>query len=159
MNRAKDHYRSFEISVKKTGGTKTSDAIEILPTKYIMPKTSLNDRIISALEKIAEAVKNPALRSPFINGRKENEMIKELSEIFERNKTNTTEKLQKISFSGRTSRGIRQKSQQGNRLKGYRRKFVRNSPDNRLRNSPKYIQGWKNRVKKHSIWKSIAIEQ
>ena len=63
-----------------------------------MPKTSSNDRIIVAREEIAEAVKNPELRSPFMNGRKENEIIKELSEIFDRNKANTTEKQQESCF-------------------------------------------------------------
>ena len=94
--------------MEKTGGTRASDVIEILPTKYIIPKTSSNDRKITALEEIAEAVKNPALRSPFMNGKKENEIIREFSEIFDRNKANATEKLQKTSFSGRNSRGTRQ---------------------------------------------------
>ena len=67
-----------------------------------MPKISSNDRIIAALEEIAEAVKNPELCSPFMNGRKENEIIKELSEIFDRNRANTTEKQQKNVFFSAT---------------------------------------------------------
>ena len=136
VSRAKDHYRSFEISVEKTGGTRTSDAIEILPTKYIMPKTSSNDRIIAALEEIAEAVKNSELRSPFMNGRKENEIIKELSEIFDRNKANTTEKQQENSFFWPHLQGCPPKPQQENRLRPCRRQYVRNSHE-RLRKCEK----------------------
>ena len=48
MNQTKDHFQSWEVSVEKTRATRMSDAIELLPTKYMMPKTSSNDRIVAA---------------------------------------------------------------------------------------------------------------
>ena len=59
VDRAKDHYQSYKVSMKNTSGTRTSDAIKFLPTKYNMPKTSSQDRIVAALEEIAEAITNP----------------------------------------------------------------------------------------------------
>ena len=47
----KYHYCSYKINMKKTGGTQTLDALEFLPTKYKMPKTSSRDKIIAALEE------------------------------------------------------------------------------------------------------------
>ena len=159
VNRAKNHYRSLEISVEKTRGTRMSDAIKILPTKYIMPKTSSNDRIIAALEEIAEAVKNPALRSPFMSGSKwENKIIKELSEIFDRNRANTTENYKEPNVFRPHLKGYPPKPQQGNRLRSCRRQ-LRTSPNNGLRNSPKHLQGWKTRARNaQAIRKSIAGE-
>ena len=50
VNRAKDHFQSYQVSVTRTGATRVSDAIELLPSKYTMPKTSSNDRISIAFE-------------------------------------------------------------------------------------------------------------
>ena len=49
-----------------------------------MPKTSSNDRINAAFEEIAEAINNPKMREAFLNGNKENEILNQLVEIFER---------------------------------------------------------------------------
>ena len=74
VNRAKDHFRSWQVSVTSTGATRVSDAIELLPTKYTMPKTSSKDRINAAFEEIAEALNNPKMREGCLNGNKENEI-------------------------------------------------------------------------------------
>ena len=70
VNRAEDHFRSWQVSVISTGATRVSDAIELLPTKYTMPKTSSNDRINAAFEEIAEALNNPKMREGCLNGNK-----------------------------------------------------------------------------------------
>ena len=62
FNQAKDHFRSYQISVTKTGATRVSDAIELLPTKYKMPKTSFTDCINAAFEEIREALNNLKLQ-------------------------------------------------------------------------------------------------
>ena len=87
VNRAKDHFRSWQISVTSTGATRVSNAIELLPSKYTMPKTSSNDRIKVAFEEIAEALNNPKFREGFLNGNKENEILNELVEIFDKRRT------------------------------------------------------------------------
>ena len=84
INQAKDHFLSWQVSVTSTGVTQVSDAIELLLTKYTMPKTSSNDRINAAFEEIAEALNNSKLREGFLNGNKENEILNELVEIFDR---------------------------------------------------------------------------
>ena len=84
VNRAKDHFRSYQVSVTKTGATRVSDAIELLPTKYKMPKTSSADCINAAFKEIGEALNNPKLREGFLNGNKENEIINELVDMFDR---------------------------------------------------------------------------
>ena len=68
----------------KIGATRISDAIELLPTKHIMPKTSSNDQISAVFEKIAKALNNPKLREGFLNGKKENEILNETVEVFDR---------------------------------------------------------------------------
>ena len=78
VNRAKDYFCSYQVSVTKTGATRVSDATELLPSKYSMPKTSSNDRINAAFEEIAEALNNPKVKEGFLNGNKENEIINEL---------------------------------------------------------------------------------
>ena len=86
VNQAKDHFHSWQVSVTSTGATRVSDAIELLPTKYTMPKTSSNDQISAAFEEIAEALNNPKLQEGFLNGNKENEILNELVEIFDKQK-------------------------------------------------------------------------
>ena len=49
-----------------------------------MPKTSSDDRINAAFEEIGEALNNPKLREGFLNGNKENEIINELVEMFDK---------------------------------------------------------------------------
>ena len=65
---------------------RVSEAIELHPKKYIMPKILSNDRINAAFEEIAEALNNPKLRKGFLNGNKENEIINELVEVFDKQK-------------------------------------------------------------------------
>ena len=52
-----------------------------------MPKTSSNDRINTAFEEIAEALNNPKLQQGFLNGNKENEILNELVDIFDRKRS------------------------------------------------------------------------
>ena len=52
-----------------------------------MPKTSSNDRINAAFEEIAEVINNPKMREGFLNGNKENEILNQLVEIFEKRRT------------------------------------------------------------------------
>ena len=84
---SKRQFRSWEVTVTKTGATRTSDAIELLPTKYIMPKTSFNSRISATFEEIAEALNNPKLQEEFLNFNKENEILKEIVETFNKRTT------------------------------------------------------------------------
>ena len=51
-----------------------------------MSKTYSNNRINSAFEEIAEALNNPKLREGFFNDSKENKILNELVEIFDRQK-------------------------------------------------------------------------
>ena len=95
VDRAKDHYHSYKVSMKNTSGTQTSDAIEFLPTKYNIPKTSSQDRIIASLEEIAETITNPKYRKPFLNGNKGNEIFDKLAEIFTAYKKNDKEETKK----------------------------------------------------------------
>ena len=60
------------------------DAIELLPTKYKMPKTSSANCINAAFKEIGEALNNPKLREGFLNGNKENEIINELLDMFDK---------------------------------------------------------------------------
>ena len=60
-----------------------------------MPKTSSQDRIIAALEEIAEAITNPKYREPFMNGNKENEILDKLTDIFTAYKKNDKEEKKK----------------------------------------------------------------
>ena len=89
---AMNHYRHYEVHVTDTGGTRVSDTIEFFPTKCSMPKTSSDDRIVAALEEISEAVANQSPRAPFLSGNKTNEIVKELSEIFQTKEPVTTTK-------------------------------------------------------------------
>ena len=52
-----------------------------------MPKTSSKDRINAAFEEIAEALNNPKMRERCLNGNKENEIVNELVEIFNKRKS------------------------------------------------------------------------
>ena len=70
VNQAKDYFRSYQVSVTITGATRVLGVIELLPTKYKMPKTSSADRINAAFEKIGEALNNPKLREGFLSGNK-----------------------------------------------------------------------------------------
>ena len=54
-----------------------------------MPKTSSADRINAAFEEKGEALNNPKIREDFLNGKKENEIINELVDMF--NKQNKKE--------------------------------------------------------------------
>ena len=62
-----------------------------------MPKTSSADRINAAFEEIGEALNNPKLREGFLNGNKENEIISELVEMFD--KQNKKEELLNVECS------------------------------------------------------------
>ena len=59
VKQAKDHCRSYKVSVTKTGSTRVLDTIKLLQTKYKMPKTSSTDCINAAFEEIREALNNP----------------------------------------------------------------------------------------------------
>ena len=65
------------------GGQQVSDTIEFLPTKYNMPKTSSEDRITAAIEELSSAIKHPQRRTPLLNGDTTNNIIEELTEIFQ----------------------------------------------------------------------------
>ena len=54
-----------------------------------MPKTSSNNHINAAFGEIAEALNNPKLQEAFMNGNKENEIINELVEMFDKQEMNT----------------------------------------------------------------------
>ena len=71
------------MSVIKIGATRVFDAIELLPTKYMMPKTLSNDQINTAFEKIAEALNNPKLQDIFLTGNNKNEILNEIVDIFD----------------------------------------------------------------------------
>ena len=86
VNRAKDHFRSHQVTVTKIGATRVSDAIELLLTKNTMPKTSSNDQINEAFEEIADALNNTKLKEGFLNGNKENEILNDLVEMFDKQK-------------------------------------------------------------------------
>ena len=77
------HYRHFEVAVADTGGQQVSDTIEFLPTKYNTPKTSSEDRITAAIEELSSAIKHPQRRTPSLNGDTTNNIIQELTEIFQ----------------------------------------------------------------------------
>ena len=49
------------IIVAKTGGTKISNTIKLLPTNFFMPKMSSNDTISAAFEECLEALNNPKI--------------------------------------------------------------------------------------------------
>ena len=49
-----------------------------------MPKISFTNRINAAFEEIGEILNNPKLREGFLNGNKENEIINELIEMFDK---------------------------------------------------------------------------
>lgn len=68
--------------MKNTGGTQTLEAIEFLPIKYNMPKTSSKDKTNAALEEIAEAITNQKYRKQFLNGSKANKLLDKLTELF-----------------------------------------------------------------------------
>ena len=68
----------------KSDAIRVSDAIELLPSKYTMPKTSSNNRINVAFEEIADALNNPKLREGFLNGNKENETINDLVQMIDK---------------------------------------------------------------------------
>ena len=61
-----------------------------------MPKASSNDRINAAFEEISEALNNPKLREGFLNGNKENEIINELAEMFDKQEKDNKEKSHKL---------------------------------------------------------------
>ena len=52
----------------------------------MMPKTSSNDQINAAFKEIAEALNNPKLQDGFLNGNKENGILNEIVNIFDRQK-------------------------------------------------------------------------
>ena len=71
----------------KLGATRISDIIELLPTKYTIPKTSSNKQSSATFEKIAEALNSPKLQEVFLNGNKENEILNEIVVIFDKRTT------------------------------------------------------------------------
>ena len=73
----------------KIGATRVSDAIELLPTKYMMPKSSSNDYISAAFDKTDETLNTPKLKEGLLNGNKENKILNEIVEIC--NKRNTVQ--------------------------------------------------------------------
>ena len=58
-----------------------------------MPKTSSNDRINAAFKEIGETLNNPKIREGFLNGNKENEIINELVEMFDKQEMEKSHKL------------------------------------------------------------------
>ena len=92
VNRTKDHFRTYQVNVTKPRATKFLDTIELLSTKCTMPKTSSNDHINAAFEEMAEALTNPKLREGFLNEKKENEIINELVEMFDKQERENTKK-------------------------------------------------------------------
>lgn len=71
VNRAKDHFQSWEVSVTKTGAIIISNAIELLPKEYTIPKILSNDQISAAFKEIAKTLNNLKLQEDFLNGNKE----------------------------------------------------------------------------------------
>ena len=57
----------------------------MLQTKYKMLKTSSTDRINTAFEEKGKTLNNPKIQEGFLNGNKENEIINELVEMFDKN--------------------------------------------------------------------------
>lgn len=86
VNRAKDHFWRWEVSVTKIGATISSDAIKLFLTKYIMPKTSYKVRILVAFEEVTTALNNPKLYKWFIDDNKENKTLNEIMNIFDKNR-------------------------------------------------------------------------
>ena len=84
VNRAKHHFQSWEVSVAKTGATRVSDAIKLLPAQYTMSKTSSNDRISAAFKEIAKPLNKPKLKEIFLNDNKKNKFLNEIIDIFDR---------------------------------------------------------------------------
>ena len=72
------------MSVNKTGATQVSDAIELSPTQHIMPKTLSNDCISTAFEETTEALNNSKLLEVFLKRKKENEIINEIVDLFDK---------------------------------------------------------------------------
>jgi len=69
--------------VAETGGQRVSDTIEFLPIKYNMPKTSSDNRITAAINELSSAIKHPQRRTPFLNGDTTNNILQELTDIFQ----------------------------------------------------------------------------
>ena len=57
-----------------------------------MPKISSADHINAAFEDIGEALNNPKLREGFLNGNKENIIINELVDMFDKQRLNGANK-------------------------------------------------------------------
>ena len=77
--------------------------MELLPSKYTMPKISSNNCINAAFEEIAEVLNNPKLREGFLNANKENEILNELVKKFDKRRNQSHDKsVQKRSHNSIT---------------------------------------------------------
>ena len=61
-----------------------------------MPNTSSADRINAVFEEIGEALNNPKLLEGFLSGNKENEIINELVDMFDKQRLNRATKEKEL---------------------------------------------------------------
>ena len=83
IGQAKHHYHNYRVYIPATGGERTTDTIEFFPEHVQMPKTSEEDRLVSATKDLTVILKKPHPPTPFLDqGTKKNDAINKLSEIF-----------------------------------------------------------------------------
>ena len=60
-----DQYRCYKCIPVKTNRVRISDTVNFFPSKCDMPFSSSVDNATQVIQKLAHAIKNPALASPF----------------------------------------------------------------------------------------------
>jgi hypothetical protein len=80
---ALDHYRWYQVHIKKTKGIHIVDTVEFFPSKLSMPNTSSKDLAIIAALELSNALQNPAPAAPFSHiGTAQLQALHQLSDIF-----------------------------------------------------------------------------
>ena len=83
VDRAKDHYRCYDIYMPKTRTVIQSDTVEFFPHNSKMPFRSSTENVTVAATELINALKNPAPAAPFAHiGDKQMEALDQLANIF-----------------------------------------------------------------------------
>ena len=74
------HYRHLEFFIPETGGVRTSNTYEFIPSKFELPASAAGNRLIVALEELTKELRTYKDPIPF-TGTSINKAIKALTNI------------------------------------------------------------------------------
>ena len=95
---ARNHYRSYNVYIPSTKGTRYSKIVEFFPHLVTMPATSSADLVLETAKDLTHLLANPAPASPFASfGTDTSKALAALADIFSQLKPKTSPRPVQVS--------------------------------------------------------------